>query len=368
MTITVPTLLLDEEKCLANIARMAAKARNSGVIFRPHFKTHQSHEVGRWLRDEGVERITVSSFRMAEYFAQDGWRDITVAFPVNVLETDRINRLASYIQLNILVESVEAVEELGASLEYPIAYFLKIDLGYHRTGIAPDDGGLIGRILTAAGRFPMLRFAGLLGHAGQTYKVRGRDIVDRIYHESVKLIRDLKQRYAQDYPSIIASIGDTPCCSVLERFSEVDEIRPGNFVFYDLAQRDIGSCGLEEIAVALACPVVAVHPSRNEVVLYGGAIHLSKDRSTLADGTEYFGLVAALQPDGWKIPAGDAPIVKSLSQEHGIVAGNSHFVKSVKVGDIVAVLPIHSCLTANLMNGYWTLDGRRIDCLRLPDI
>jgi D-serine deaminase-like pyridoxal phosphate-dependent protein len=52
-----PTLLLDEEKCRRNIRTMAEKARSSGVIFRPHFKTHQSIEIGNWFREEGYRQL-----------------------------------------------------------------------------------------------------------------------------------------------------------------------------------------------------------------------------------------------------------------------------------------------------------------------
>ena len=59
--ISKPTLLLDENKCRQNIERMAAKASHHGLSFRPHFKTHQSAGIGNWIRDQGVEKITVSS-------------------------------------------------------------------------------------------------------------------------------------------------------------------------------------------------------------------------------------------------------------------------------------------------------------------
>lgn len=104
-----PTLLLDKQKCLANINAMAERANRSNVIFRPHFKTHQSHEVGRWIRNAGVQKITVSSVKMADYFAEDGWTDITVAFPVNVHEKRRINELAEKITLNLLVVTPENI-------------------------------------------------------------------------------------------------------------------------------------------------------------------------------------------------------------------------------------------------------------------
>ena len=114
--ITKPTLLLNEEIARSNIKRMVEKADRNNVKLRPHFKTHQSHEVGRWFREAGVDRITVSSLSMAGYFAHDGWDDITVAFPANLLEIDLINELASGIRLNLLVESVESAEFLAQNL------------------------------------------------------------------------------------------------------------------------------------------------------------------------------------------------------------------------------------------------------------
>ena len=52
--VTEPTMVLNEEVCKSNIARMAAKAKAANVVFRPHFKTHQSREIGseraEWIR------------------------------------------------------------------------------------------------------------------------------------------------------------------------------------------------------------------------------------------------------------------------------------------------------------------------------
>ena len=107
VVITTPTLLLNEEVCRRNIKNMADRARRNSVTLRPHFKTHQSHEIGNWFREEGTEKITVSSLRMAQYFARDKWKDILVAFPVNILEIDRINRLSGEINLSLLVDALQ---------------------------------------------------------------------------------------------------------------------------------------------------------------------------------------------------------------------------------------------------------------------
>ena len=63
--VTVPTLIIDEARVRRNIARMAEKARRSGVRFRPHVKTHQSTAVGQWLRDGGVEAIDTAGLQLA---------------------------------------------------------------------------------------------------------------------------------------------------------------------------------------------------------------------------------------------------------------------------------------------------------------
>ena len=97
LKIIEPTLLLDGEVCRNNIRRMAAKAEHSRVRFRPHFKTHQSLAISEWFREYGVEAITVSSVRMAEYFSAR-WRDITIAIPFNIHEVERINAMHTGLQ------------------------------------------------------------------------------------------------------------------------------------------------------------------------------------------------------------------------------------------------------------------------------
>ena len=59
--------------------------------FRPHFKTHNSAFIGNWFRKLGIHSITVSSVSMAKFFSAYGWRDITIAFPVNPLEIGAIS-------------------------------------------------------------------------------------------------------------------------------------------------------------------------------------------------------------------------------------------------------------------------------------
>ena len=359
--ITSPTLLLQQKTAVRNLDRMLARAQRHGLLFRPHFKTLQSRAVGRMLRERGVRAITVSSVQMAEYFAGDGWDDITIAFPANVREMAAIDRLGATVQLNLLVVNRETVEALASQLTRPVGIFLKIDVGTHRTGLAPGNGQEISAVLGAIEAAEKLNFRGFLAHAGHSYDARSVAEILAVHEETTGILRQLKKEYAGKHPDLLLSTGDTPTCSVAESWDGIDEIRPGNFIFYDLMQVQIGSCQMADIAVAMACPVVAKHPDRREIVVHGGGIHLSKDRMEW-DGRTIFGLPVLLNEEGWEMPAPGC-YVSSLSQEHGIIRCSDTFFEQIKIGDLLGVLPVHSCMPVNLADRLVTTDGKIFDVM-----
>lgn len=354
-----PTLVLDENKVRENIHFMAEKARRSNVIFRPHFKTHQSREIGRWFRDEDVRQITVSSVDMAEYFIKDGWDNITIAFPLNFRQLPQINELAQMINLGILVENIEAIHALG-SLDTPLNIWIKIDTGLHRTGIEWNSPRKLKEILDTSEKYPKLNINGLVTHAGHTYSAKTAEEAVQIHNQSIKYMNDLRQFINK--PHLLISVGDTPGCSQIPEFSAIDEIRPGNFIFFDAEQLEIGSCKPEQISVALFCPIVASHPERNEVVIYGGAVHLSKEMYIHSDQPCY-GLVASLDSNkGWGELLQGCTVTR-LSQEHGVLSIPKTMMDLFHPGDLIPIIPVHSCLTAHLMRRYLCLDGHMIDMM-----
>jgi len=358
MTISVPTYLLNESVVRANISRMAEKATASGVVFRPHFKTHQSPEIAGWFHEAGVACITVSSLKMADFFSHRGWRDILVAFPVNLLENELINSLANRIHLSLLVESEKVVNSLSSILSAPVDLYIKIDTGYHRTGMDPDDYSAVDHLVHQIAISRNLRLKGLLTHAGHTYHARSREEVIKIFYHTSKILTRLQKRLEPVSGLLVRSVGDTPSCSLVPEFSHVDEVRPGNFVFYDLMQLKLGTCNFSQIAGVVACPVVACHPKRNQAVIYGGAVHLSKEYLT-ENGRQVYGQMVRLTESGWSEPVPEAFVV-SLAQEHGVIEAPGKVISSLQPGEIVGIVPVHSCLTANLLYGYKTLDGHNL--------
>ena len=356
--ISRPTLLISEDIARNNIHRMVVKTGLNNVELIPHFKTHQSRAIGSWFKEETLETITVSSVSMAEYFADDIWKRITIAFPVNLLELAKISALAAKVQLTVLVTGVEQIQALLDKVDVYLRILIEVDTGSNRSGVDPEDDGLISDMINLLEN-RQHQFKGFYSHFGHTYHADSRDAVKQIYSASINIMEDLKHRHAYAQPTI--SIGDTPSISIIKKFEDIKSIHAGNFVFYDLTQVQIGSCQEEDIAIVLACPVVSKNESRKEVIIYGGGVHLSKE--SLFDNDieqNIYGKPVLLTDAGWSSAIADS-YVKSLSQEHGVVKLNDDAFDKIKVGDVIGILPVHSCMTADCMGGYVDLNGHSID-------
>lgn len=349
-----PTLLLDPQKCRSNIHRMVKKASDKQLKLRPHFKTHQSAQIGDWIKTEGITGCTVSSVKMAEYFAAHGWDDILIAFPVNVLEWEKLNELGNSLKLQVLVYDKESVKLLAEKVNAPVGIKIELDVGSNRSGLRIGQDEEIKELLKLISSIPNFRFTGFYSHPGHTYTSRSADEVKKKYEKIIAQLNVLKANYGE-IPGFSITIGDTPGCTIVDDFGPIEEISPGNFVFYDAMQVNIGSCDYSDIAVVMACPVVGKNIERNELLIHGGAVHFSKEVLQDADGTVNFGKLTNGVDTGWE---GVIPgcYLKSISQEHGLIHCSDEFLNKIHIGDVVYTYPAHSCLTADLMKSYLTTD------------
>ena len=317
---------------------MREKAKRSGVAFRPHVKTHKAVEIARLQHGDAIGPITVSTLAEADFFARAGFTDITYAVPIS---PDKLDRAAALPNLKILIDNAEAlrgIERHGGKFDV----FLKVDCGYHRAGVDPNDPDSV-KLAIAIAKSPAVRFRGLLTHAGHSYDARSIDEVRRIAREETAALTRFRALLPEDLQNAIRSIGSTPTTSVVEAFTDCDEVRPGNYVFFDASQIAIGSCRREDVAATVLATVIGSYPHRNEAIIDAGALALSKD---LGVGSQSgYGMVCDL----------DATIV-SVSQEHGKLQ-----VKNPPpVGTKVRIIPNHSCLTAALFDSYHVVEKGRV--------
>lgn len=361
MKIITPKLIVDKERCIANIHKMASKAKTNQMLLRPHFKTHQSIEIGRWFKMFGINAITVSSVKMAAYFANDGWNDITIAFPFNTLEINELNKLPENIKINIIADNATTIQKVIDDITREVGVYIEISTGYKRSGISYDEIDTIKCIVKKINESPKLELKGFLTHAGNTYQAKSTAEIIKIHRHSVNKMNELFDLFAEEYPTISISIGDTPGCSCSDYYKNIAEIRPGNFIFYDVMQYYLGACNLNEIAIKVACPIVSKQASRNELVIYGGAIHFSKDYINIKNGDQLFGL--SIPKEGGHNIENYGKLCR-LSQEHGVLKVSTEEFNSYNIGDIIYVLPIHSCLTINAMREIITTQNDRITTMK----
>lgn len=349
-----PAFLVDRAIVARNCDRMREKARASGVTFRPHVKTHKTVEIGRMQHGGAAGAITVSTLAEAEYFAADGYSDITYAVPIAPEKLGRAAALAARIErLSILVDSEKAfraIEAYAAAHGGSFNVFLKVDCGYHRAGVNPEDPDSV-RLALALARSEGVRLQGLLTHAGHSYHAKDVEEIRRVAAEEAACLTRFRALLASEGLEARRSVGSTPTLSVVDRFSECDEVRPGNYVFFDAFQAAVGSCALSDVAVSVLTTVVGSYPDRNSMIVDAGALALSKDLSPSHLDPEFgYGVVCNLdlEPLPMRLVA--------LSQEHGKIVTSA----PVPVGTRLRILPNHSCLTAAMYDAYQIVDRGRI--------
>jgi D-serine deaminase-like pyridoxal phosphate-dependent protein len=144
--------------------------------------------------------------------------------------------------------------------------------------------------------------------------------------------------------------------ATVDHLDGIDEIRPGNYSFFDGYQATLGSCSFEDTALTVLTAVIHYNAKKRRLVTDAGAIALSKDRGPVGlDPSCGYGHV--LDIDGNET----GMRVTGLSQEHGeIDAGDSPIFDRLKVGDRLRILANHSCLTAAQHSHYNVMENGEI--------
>jgi len=343
--LTTPAFLVDRTIVQRNCDRMRAKAAASKVIFRPHVKTHKVVEIGRMQPGGEAGPVTASTLAEVEHFAAAGFSDITYAVPVGPGKLERAAGIARRIErLNLLLDTFEALDAIESS-GFAFDVFLKVDCGYHRAGVNPDDPESV-RLTIALANSPRVHFQGLLTHAGHSYHARNVEEIRQVAAEETAALTRFRALLPEEMRRTTRSIGSTPTASVVDRFTDCDEVHPGNYVFFDAFQVTVGSCRPEDVAVSVLATVVGSYPDRNESIIDAGALAFSKDLGPDHIDPQFgYGIVcdAELRPLDAKLT--------SLSQEHGKLSA------ALPIGSRVRVVPNHSCLTAAMYDRYHVLEN-----------
>jgi D-serine deaminase-like pyridoxal phosphate-dependent protein len=357
--IPTPALLLDRGVLRRNIATMSERMRALGVALRPHLKTAKSVEIARLLSGNGEGPITVSTLAEASWFARHGFHDQVYAVGIAPQKLDAVaGLLREGVSLKVITDdagAARAIAERGRALGVTFPTLVEVDTGGHRGGVeieAPELLEIGDRLSRDAGS----RLEGVLTHAGHSYECATVEQIREVAEqERAGIVRAAERLRDAGLECATVSAGSTPTAVHAESLAGVTEMRPGNFVFFDLYQEGLGCCTRADLAVSVLATVIGHVPRQNRLLVDAGALALSLDNSASRWDPKVAHGIAVETP-------GAPPLaglkVRQAHQEHGFVESDDPLpFERLPIGTRVRVLPSHACATAAMFDRYHVTDG-----------
>ena len=338
-----PALLVDLDRLEHNIATMAGLARERGLDFRPHFKTHKSVGVARRQVAAGALGLTVAKLDEATVLIDAGITDLLLGYEIVASpKLERAMALAARSRLIFAVDSMDGARALSGAAwaaGLTIRAWIEVESGLRRAGVLPPDAG---PLAAAMADLPALELDGVFTHAGNAYAAPDRATIGQIAVAEAAAVRDaaeaIRNRTGRGVRAI--SVGSTPTAELVAREPGITELRPGNYVYYDAMQVALGTVPGDRTALTIGATVIS-RPRPDRAVIDGGAKTFGLDKG--AHSSDFI-------KDYGRIVDGGEGALARLSEEHGILAVDPS--SPLRPGDRVRVLPNHACTIGNLGRFY----------------
>lgn len=339
-----------------NIDRMQQAVGGGGKRLRPHAKTHKSPVIARAQLERGASGICCAKLGEADVFVEAGCDDITLPYPLLPTQATRLLALLDRARVRFIVDDVEVARgwsEEGVRRGVRFEVLLKVDVGFHRCGVAP---GAAREAVRAIAGMAGLSLRGVLSHAGHAYGATSETVLAQIAADERAVLGAIVEGAAADGIHLgEVSVGATPTARFSVSEPGITEMRPGNYVYFDRTALGLGAATLDECAMFVMTSVVS-RPAADRVVLDAGSKTLSNDLARGFSPQPGHGLVLAGLEGLDTLPS---LVVERLSEEHATVRVQGGAV-TLRPGDRVRVLPNHSCVVSNLVDEIDLVEGERV--------
>ena len=349
-------MVLDHTRMSRNLQRMQAAATARGLRLRPHAKTHKSLALAQRQIAAGAVGICCAKLGEAEIMAAGGVDDIRLPYPLNPVNADRVVELLERSRISFIVDDLDVAAGWSAAMtaaSQRVDVLVKVDVGFHRCGIDPDAANAADFIVRIA-EMRGLRFGGLLSHAGHGYGATSETEIEAIARKEATTLTTLADRVQEKGVEVAEiSVGATPTSRYSLQQPGVTELRPGNYIYYDRTQVALDAAAWDDCALTVLARVVA-KPAADRLILDSGSKTLTNDVARGFVAMPGHGAVLD-SIDGPHTPD-DELVIERLSEEHATVKVRSG-AHRLRPGDLVRVIPNHSCVVSNLVDVVWMVDG-----------
>lgn len=335
-SLDTPSMVVDLDAMEANISKLMGRLLPTGRSIRPHLKTTKSAVLARRLVAAGAKGGCVAKLSEAEAMAAAGFDDLLITCevvgPVKVARLVRL--LRAHPGIRIVVDSAQGAtaihEALAAAGAGPVDTLIDLDVGLHRTGVAPGQPAL--DLAAHVASLDRLRLIGLQGYEGHLQHLHSyEDRRAQCLACMAILTGTADALRAAGHDIRVVTTGGTGTADFCATVDGVTELQPGSFIFMDTDYRNAVGDFYANSLTLLATVISRQGP--RAVTIDTGLKSLTTD-SGLAecrDARYAYGV---------------------LGDEHGSLEW-AEGVPDLEIGDRVHMLPSHIDPTINLHDVYY---------------
>jgi len=241
--LSTPALIVDLPSLRENIAAMAAHCRALGLDLRPHTKTHKSVHLAKLQIEAGAVGVCCAKLGEAEAMVAGGVGRVLITSPVvapfAVERLMRLNELAD--ELIVVVDHIDnahALDEAASVTGQSLRVLIDVDVGLHRTGIAPGTSLLaLGKFVRDAKHLAFFGIQGYAGHIMHVHAFKERKTKSLEVMGLLKEARDALAAIGLDCP--IVTGGGTGTIDIDPDAGVLTDIQGGSYLFMDKQYLDV---------------------------------------------------------------------------------------------------------------------------------
>lgn len=335
-----PSLLIYRERVRDNIHRMRDMAGGTERL-RPHVKTHKTKEIVRMEAEAGITMHKCATLMEARMLAETGAPDVFIAYQMvgpNIKRLVDLARQYPGTTFRAMVDHPDAARALSDEAVrggVVIDALVDLDVGQHRTGIAPGPDTIA--LYELLDRLPGVQPGGLHGYDGHNHQsdIEARNRATAGCLEQVRSVR--RQLETRGLPVARCVMGGTVSFPYYAQAKDV-EVSPGTCVLHDGGYlRRFPDLPFVPAALLLSRIISILSSTRATLDLGHKAI--------AADPAPPRGVV-------WNI---DGVELGLQNEEHWVM--ETADTSSLRIGQPVYVLPSHICPTCALHRQMYVIDG-----------
>lgn len=353
--IDTPALLLDLDALEKNIKTMADYYRGKkGAALRPHQKGHRLPIIAKKQLDAGAKGVAMTSFGLAEYYANCGISDILITSEIyGKNKMKRACSLSKYADITVGVDNIKNVRQLSEiALANNTMLNVAVEL-YMGLGSCGVEIGEVKSFVREITKFKGVNFRGLWWHQGALAGMKNWELRKRAHFETLDKVATLKDEIEDAGINVEMLSGGFSCTwNITPEYPRLSNIgvQVGSYVYSDWCSREVE--GLEKFDCALTVLTRCISTPKLGQALFDSGMNSCSDEST----DDYHSVV------GPKFK--DLGGVKGIYQREELaIALFDKPSREIKVGDVFELIPPHGDTTAKLYDKYYCMRDNKVEAI-----